>query len=115
MTTSTSNLGESDRAVEEPRARGVHDLRTRKSGANRFVEFHLTVSSEMTVRESHEITAVLSGGIKSRFPGSTVTIHVDPCEGDCEPDCIATCLLSEAERAAVADAKSPSCRTSRKP
>jgi len=87
--------------------RGAHDLRTRKSGSSRFVELHLMVPATMTVRESHEITAVISGGIKRRFPETMVTIHVDPCEGDCTPGCVAECLLSEDERAAVAAGRSP--------
>ena len=67
--------------------RGLHDLRTRKSGAHRFVEFHVRVPGEMSVREAHDETAVLGEKIKERFPGTAVTIHVDPCGLEGLPKC----------------------------
>jgi cation diffusion facilitator family transporter len=79
--------------------RGVHDLRTRKSGSQRFVEFHVLVPSDMSVEQSHDQTNELAQGIKERFPGTSVTIHVDPCREDCTTECVDDCLLSEEERA----------------
>lgn len=81
--------------------RGIHDLRTRKSGAQRFVEFHALVPSEMSVALSHDRTDLLARGIRDRFPGTRVTIHVDPCRLDCQPECVERCLLSEQQRAAL--------------
>ena len=68
--------------------RGLHDLRTRKSGADRFVEFHVLVPGEMSVRDAHDETAVLAEKIKERFPGTAVTIHIDPCGLDGLPECV---------------------------
>jgi len=84
--------------------RGVHDLRTRKSGAQRFVEFHVLMPRELSVEQSHDHTADLSKGIKAHFPGAAVTIHVDPCRLDCPPACLDDCLLSEEERADLQEA-----------
>jgi len=81
-------------------ALGIHDFRTRKSGADRFVEFHVLVPGDLTVAEAHDDTAALSAGIKERFPGTAVTIHIDPCHLDCPPECVDSCSLSEEEREA---------------
>lgn len=88
------DLVTADRTV----VRGVHGLRTRKSGAHRFVEFHVLVPAEMSVVQSHDRTDVLAQAIKKRYPGTAVTIHVDPCRPDCSDVCVRGCLLTEEER-----------------
>jgi cation diffusion facilitator family transporter len=75
--------------------RGFHDLRTRKAGHFRFVEFHLKVDPHMSVMDSHDITKVLKKKINAQFPGTTVTIHIEPCDSDCVDKCIEGCLLPE--------------------
>ena len=66
----------------EPTIRGVHGLRTRKSGADRFVEFHLEVPAGMSVRDSHDITERIQKRMKAHFTGIAVTIHVEPWPRD---------------------------------
>ena len=78
--------------------RGFHDLRTRKAGHFRFVEFHLKVDPHMSVMDSHDITKVLKKKIKVQFPGTTVTIHIEPCDSDCVDKCIEGCLLPEQKK-----------------
>lgn len=78
--------------------RGFHRLRTRKSGSHRFVQFHLLVSADMSVDQSHKLHDDIVGAIKDRFPACTVTIHIEPCDATCKPECIEGCLLSEEER-----------------
>jgi cation diffusion facilitator family transporter len=75
--------------------RGFHDLRTRKAGHFRFVEFHLKLDPHMSVMDSHDITKVLKKKINAQFPGTTVTIHIEPCDSDCVDKCIEGCLLPE--------------------
>ncbi len=88
---------------------GYHDLRTRKAGHFRFVEFHLKVEPLMTVQDSHAVAMELSERIKAQFPHTTVTIHVEPCDGECREKCVAGCLLSEDRRRNIraARAKAP--------
>ena len=91
-----------------PTVRGFHHLRTRKAGHARFIEFHLIVEGDMSVDDSHRISDVMSCDIEERFPDASVTVHIEPCDGICKPDCVAGCYLSEHERAAMhraADAK----------
>lgn len=78
--------------------RGFHRLRTRKAGAHRFVQFHLLVSADMSVDRSHTLHDDIVGAIKERFPASTVTIHVEPCDASCKDECIKGCLLDEKAR-----------------
>lgn len=59
---------------------GFHALRTRKSGAVRFVDFHLLVPGSMTVQESHDLCCRIEDAIKAGLPGSQTTIHVEPFE-----------------------------------
>ncbi len=81
--------------------RGFHHLRTRKAGAQRFIQFHLLVTADMSVEESHKLHDDIVAAIKQRFPASTVTIHVEPCDASCTPDCIEGCLLSAEQRSAL--------------
>ncbi len=84
---------------------GFHDLRTRKAGHFRFVEFHLKVEPQMTVLESHAIAKELSRRIKEQFPYTTVTIHLEPCDGECLEKCVAGCLLTEEKRRRIREDK----------
>lgn len=85
----------------KPEIHGYHQLRTRKAGNFRFIEFHLKVDPQMTVNESHDITRKLKHLIMDKFPASTVTIHVEPCDGNCTEICTAGCLLTSARRSQI--------------
>lgn len=84
-----------------PRITGFHDLRTRKAGAHRFVDVHVVVEEHQTIVEAHEVAEEMELGIISKFPGSTVTVHLDPCDGRCPPRCLGGCLLGSARRNAL--------------
>ncbi len=81
--------------------RGYHRLRTRKAGHFRFVDFHLKVEPQMTVVDSHSITELITKDIEDKYPHTSVTIHVEPCDGNCDEDCLSGCLLSEKERSEI--------------
>lgn len=56
-----------------------HNLRTRRIGSYASVEVHVRMNSEMTVRESHEITREIEARIKDIVgEKSFVSIHVEP-------------------------------------
>jgi cation diffusion facilitator family transporter len=63
-----------------PAGTSFHALRTRKAGATRFVEFHLTVPGETSVRESHALCDRLEESIARHLARASVTIHVEPQE-----------------------------------
>ncbi|MBI5480444.1 MAG: cation transporter [Deltaproteobacteria bacterium] len=62
----------------EPDVTELHLLRTRKAGADRFIEFHIKVAPEMTVAESHALVKTLEREIQARFPGTRLSVHLDP-------------------------------------
>ncbi len=57
---------------------GIHDLRTRRSGAHDFIQFHIWVDPDMTVRAAHTIVDRVEVAIEQSFPGTEVLVHVDP-------------------------------------
>lgn len=84
-----------------PTIRGFHRLRTRKSGPYRFVEFHVRVDASLSVDESHRISDMISCGIKQHFPGTTVTIHIEPCNCALASEDSCGCLLSEDDKKVI--------------
>lgn len=83
---------------KQPSVYGFHQLRTRKAGHIRFVEFHIKVDPQMTVHDSHNITRILKQDIRQRFNDCVITIHTEPCDGECKNDCLSGCLLPEGKR-----------------
>jgi len=61
-----------------PELQGLHDLRTRKSGTLRFVQFHVWVPADWTVQEAHDRLDAVEEELQQRFPGTEILIHVDP-------------------------------------
>lgn len=57
-----------------------HDLRTRKSGPRRFVDFHLLVPGGNTVDEAHALCDRIEEALRAALPQIAVTIHVEPLE-----------------------------------
>jgi len=74
---------------------GFHKLKTRKSGPYRFIEFHMLVPEDMSVKSSHDITDRIEDEIKKRLPRTSVNIHIEPCNGHCTPTCKDGCLITD--------------------
>lgn len=61
-----------------------HNLRTRRAGSQKLIDFHLTVCKHLSVDEAHGITDRLEAKIAERVSGCDVTIHIEPCRlADC--------------------------------
>ncbi|MBE0553102.1 MAG: cation transporter [Rhodobacteraceae bacterium] len=56
----------------------AHDLRTRAAGQATFIEFHLVVPGDLTVRDAHDMCDRIEAALKAQVPGAVVTIHVEP-------------------------------------
>ncbi len=61
-----------------PELKGLHDLRTRSSGNRDFVQFHVSVNPDMTVREAHDVMDEIEEKLLREFPGIEILIHPDP-------------------------------------
>ena len=64
--------------AKHPDIRGVHDLRTRTSGADDFVQFHMAVDPHLTIVEVHDLMDDVEARIAQDFPDVEVLIHPDP-------------------------------------
>lgn len=62
---------------------GFHDLKTRRSGPEIFIEFHLVVPGNVTVLQSHDLSDHLESDLQVEFPRATITIHTEPCNEGC--------------------------------
>jgi ferrous-iron efflux pump FieF len=65
-------------ALDFPELEGLHDLRTRTSGSHHFVQFHVGVPGDWTVREAHDRLDRVEEALQARFPGTEILIHLDP-------------------------------------
>jgi len=89
-----------------PEVHGYHKLRTRKAGSHRFIEFHMKVDPQMTVKESHRITHEIKRQVVEQFPHASLSIHVEPCDGCCSQECRERCLLTDDARRRIQKARS---------
>ncbi|MCB2079304.1 MAG: cation diffusion facilitator family transporter [Novosphingobium sp.] len=64
--------------ARHPDLRGVHDLRTRTSGNQDFVQFHVWVDPNMNVREAHKVMDEIEARLLVEFPDVEILIHPDP-------------------------------------
>ncbi len=64
--------------LESPRVRGLHELKTRASGRDRFIQMHIEVDGNLTVREAHFIADEVEATLGEAFPDTEIIIHIDP-------------------------------------
>lgn len=65
-------------ALAEPGALALHDLRTRVSGPNLFIQLHVEVDGGMTVTAAHDVANRVELAIGRAFDNAEVIVHIDP-------------------------------------
>lgn len=65
-------------ADHAPEVRGYHDLLSRRSGPDRFIELHLEIDDTLTFRAAHDLGEKVAADIRARVPRAQVTVHTDP-------------------------------------
>jgi ferrous-iron efflux pump FieF len=65
-------------ALNHPEVSAVHDLRSRSSGPDVFIQLHLEMDGAMSLQRSHEIADEVEREILAAFPQAEVIIHQDP-------------------------------------
>jgi ferrous-iron efflux pump FieF len=65
-------------AAEYPELKGIHDVRTRSSGAYDFVQFHVWIPADWTIVEAHDRLDRVEEELQRRFPGTEIFMHLDP-------------------------------------
>ena len=81
-------------AADYPELVGLHDCRTRTSGAHDFVQFHVWVPGGWTVRQAHERMDKVEEALQARFPGTEILIHLDP-EGHTDRETMLPSAITE--------------------
>jgi cation diffusion facilitator family transporter len=57
-----------------------HALRTRRAGSRQFVDFHLLVPGNQSVKRAHTIAKELEDAVAGALPGAETTVHIEPIE-----------------------------------
>ena len=73
-------------AARHPELSNLHDLRTRSSGTQDFVQFHVDLPGEMSVEQAHDILEKVEIDLCRQFPEMELLIHIDPAGHVDEPD-----------------------------
>jgi cation diffusion facilitator family transporter len=81
---------------------GFHKLRTRKAGSHRYIDVHLVMPRRIELRIAHEMCDHLEKDIRERLVRTDVTIHVEPCDGNC-PECQVIACADRKDKAGQAD------------
>ncbi len=80
-----------ERIIEKhrPMVRGWHALRTRRSGSETHVDFHVVVCRDRSLEEAHRVADHLEHEIGKLLGNTHVVTHIDPCGEDCPstPEC----------------------------
>jgi len=61
-----------------------HKLRTRKAGSRRYIDLHVVMPKNISVEKAHRMCDHLEVDIETRLQHTSVTIHVEPCNEECE-------------------------------
>lgn len=67
-------------ALAVPGVLGIHDLRTRLSGARHFVQMHIDLDARLNIVEAHDIAVAVAAQIRALFEEAEVIVHQDPVE-----------------------------------
>lgn len=65
---------------DQPGIMGQHDLRTRASGKDVFIQTHLELDGSMSLHDAHQIAEEVERKIRAVFPTADIIIHQDPDE-----------------------------------
>ncbi len=64
-------------ALQHPEVLNMHELRTRSSGRQYFIQMHLEMDGELKLKEAHQIANEVEIEICKAFPNAEVIIHED--------------------------------------
>lgn len=65
-------------AKSVPEVINVHDLKTRKSGTQWFIQLHVELPATMSLDEAHQHCLIVRKALQEQWPASDVIIHADP-------------------------------------
>lgn len=65
-------------AQAHPKVLHTHDLRTRQSGVDMFIQIHLEMPRDFSLLEAHKVADEVMFKIKAAYPRAEVLTHQDP-------------------------------------
>lgn len=71
------SAGIAEIAATWPGVRGYHDIKTRMAGSRVFVQIHIELDGDQTLRAAHDIGAGLRRAILAAYPQADVIVHKD--------------------------------------
>jgi cation diffusion facilitator family transporter len=60
-----------------------HDLRTRRAGSEKHVDFHVVVCREYKLEDAHKVADHLEKEVMHALGNANVVTHIDPCDMEC--------------------------------
>jgi ferrous-iron efflux pump FieF len=67
-----------DIVLAHPDVLDIHDMRTRSSGPDAFIQLHIEMDGDLTLLAAHEISDQVMLSVEKAFPNAEVLIHQDP-------------------------------------
>ena len=65
-------------ALAHTQVRGIHDLRTRRSGQDLFIQMHMELDDDLSLFDAHAIADEVDLAIRKIYPEADIIIHKDP-------------------------------------
>jgi ferrous-iron efflux pump FieF len=76
--------------LQHPEVKGLHDLRTRTAGAQRFIQLHVEMDPAISLGAAHETCDEIEAKLLQLYPGADILIHQDPYGLEKPPPPLAT-------------------------
>ncbi len=64
--------------IEIPHVESIHDLKTRRAGPRNFIQCHLLMDGNMSLKSSHEVTVVAEDILRKKYKDADISIHMEP-------------------------------------
>ena len=65
-------------AMDQPGVLDVHDMRTRSSGNQVFIQLHVEMDGRQNLRAAHDIAERVMLAVEAAYPEADVLVHQDP-------------------------------------
>jgi ferrous-iron efflux pump FieF len=67
----------------KPLVVGYHKLRTRRSGSEKHVDFHVVICRQFLLQDAHQVADHLEMEVSQALGNAHVVTHIDPCDIEC--------------------------------
>ncbi len=71
--------------IEHPQVISFHDLRTRASGKDVFIQIHLDMDGGLSLDDAHRNADEVEATLQAAFPSADILIHQDPVDPENPP------------------------------